>query len=130
MRALIACGVMAGALLVAGCGSSQSLMDSVSSNADAAVAASDASAVALNWSEAAVDLAGYCLDQATDGSGDPNVAESATDRMVNIARGHAEETYDIEGVTYRQALSDKASDLQDCDADLTAKLDRALATLD
>lgn len=116
--------VVVAALALAGCGSSEpSTLESVS-------AAADASAVASNWASASADLAGYCLDQATDGSGDLSVAESATDRMVNIARGHAEETYAIEGVTYRQALSDKASDLADCDADLTAKLDRALATLD
>lgn len=75
-------------------------------------------------------LAQYCLDQATDGSGNYAKADTATDRLVNIARGHADEVYEAEGVTYRVALSDKASDLQTCDADLTAKLDRALATLD
>lgn len=121
MRPLIACGCVAGLLALAGCG--QNASENAMKEIDAAV-------VASNWSEASADLAGYCLDQAVDGSGDPSVAESATDRMVNIARAHAQETYDIDGVTYRQALSDKASDLQDCDADLTAKLDRALATLD
>lgn len=86
--------------------------------------------MASNWASASADLALYCLKQSADGSGDYLDADTAVSRLINITRGHTDETYEIDGVTYRQALSDKASDLQDCDSALTAKIDRALATLE
>lgn len=84
----------------------------------------------LDVEDATTDLTAYCVQLARDGSGDLATADAAADRLVNIATAHGDRNYEVDEVTYRQALADRAADLEDCDASLAAKLDEALASLE
>jgi hypothetical protein len=121
LACIAACAVASlGAIGLTACGGSG---PSLSEQADAA---SVAAAVAGDQ----VDLAMYCLDQATDGTGDWSKASDALDRIIAVTLRDPGAIVGVDGTqTVRDELLDAARNLNTCDPGLSQLAFNVLATL-